>query len=248
MNTLTPLPTRPNGPPRGAAAEAELWLDLRHVSPGAEARALADAMPAARDTLPPAEGGAAGGPRSARGVLVAGPVHGPAGYRRLMRALSSAAAASPGAGPVAVEYPVATVNAMVNARLDRIGGWEAKAMRDRAGIAGAHLLYDALRRDLNSPDWVRALARGVPAPRLVWSTRPPAGPDRGAEYAEQCLLPGTAVALSPEALSAFARRAAVTGPATADLAEARRVAGILDWFGIHLDALDSPVARGRTSP
>lgn len=248
MNTLSPLPTHPLELSCGNAAEAELWLDRRRTSPEPAAPALADAAPAVHDTLPHAVGGAPGGARSERGVLVVGPVHGPVGYRRLMRTLLSAAEAIPGAGPVAVEYPLATVDALVNARLDRIGGWEAKAMLDRAGIAGAHLLYDALRRDLNSPEWVRVLGRGVPAPRLLWSTRPPAGPDRGAEYAERCLLPGTAVALSPEALSAFARRAAVTGPATADLAEARRVAGILDWFGIHLDALDSPLAPSRTSP
>ncbi|MDH6228335.1 hypothetical protein [Streptomyces sp. MJP52] len=243
MNTLTRLPPHPAGPPRGATAKAELWLDLRHTSPEAAAPDHAGAAHTAHDVLPAVAGGPPGEHRSARGVLVAGPVLGIAGYRRLTRELLSGAPAPSGARPLAVEYSVPAVDAVVNARLDRIGGWEAKAPHDRAGIAGAHLLYDAFRRDLRSPAWGRALGRGAPVPRLLWSTRPPAGPDRGAEYAERCLLPGTAVALSPEALSAFTRHAAVTAPASADLAEARRVAGILDRFGIRLAALDGPAPR-----
>src|SRR5690606_15602027 len=116
----------------------------------------------------------------------------------------------------------------------------AKAMRDRAGVAGAHLLYDALRRELASPQWTRALDRGLAAPGLLVSTRPMAGPDRGAEYARQCLLPGAAVALAPGALRSFADDDSAPRTSTVDLAEARRVVGILDWFGISLHALPGP--------
>ncbi|WP_406011026.1 hypothetical protein OG440_36510 [Streptomyces sp. NBC_00637] len=191
--------------------------------------------------MPPVVEGAPAGRLSANGTVVAGPAHGPAAFRRLMRELLAQASAAPAPGPegrpVAVEYSVPAVDALVNAGLDRMGGCEAKAMRFRAGIAGAHLLYDMLRRDLRSPGWTRAVARGIPAPYLLWSTTPGAGPDQGAEYAERCLFPGTAVALSPEALRTFVERGAVTGPTALDLVEARRVVRILDWFGIRLDTL-----------
>ncbi|MFF8591838.1 hypothetical protein ACF061_10360 [Streptomyces sp. NPDC015220] len=246
MNTLAPLPIRPAGPLR-RAAEVALWLDCRHISRDAADRARAEAAHTVHDMLPPAPGGASPERLSAAGVAVAGPVHGLVGYRRLMRRLRSEAAASRLTRPVAVEYPIHAVDARVNARLDWIGGCEAKAMRFRAGIAGAHLLYDALRRELRSPDWVRATDRGVPAPYLLWSTRPRSGPDRGAEYAGRCLFPGTAVALSPEALRTFALHGVVTGPTAVDLVEARRVVGVLEWFGIHLGALDVTAARGTTS-
>ncbi|MGW7425172.1 hypothetical protein ACWGJB_34945 [Streptomyces sp. NPDC054813] len=235
MNTLAPL--RPAGPLRGAAADVALWLDCRRTSREGAHRARAEAAHPVHDMLPPVSGTASPERRSADGTVVAGPVHGVAAYRRLMDELLSGATASPAARPVAVEYSLPAVDALVNARLDLIGGCEAKAMRFRAGIAGAHLLYETLRRDLCSPDWIRAADRGVPAPFLLWTTEPGAGPDQGAEYAGKCLFPGTAVALSPGALRAFAQHAAVTGPTAADLVEARRVAGVLDWFGIRLDAL-----------
>ncbi|MFF4657945.1 hypothetical protein [Streptomyces sp. NPDC001381] len=250
MNTLAPLRPRPAGPLR-RAADVALWLDCRRTSPERARQARADLAHTVHDMLPPLPRGHSPERRSADGTVVAGPVHGLAGYRRLMRRLLSRTAASPDSGPVArpvaVEYPIPAVDALVNARLDLIGSCEAKAMRFRAGIAGAHLLYDTLRRDLRSPAWVRAVARDVPAPYLLWTTEPCAGPDQGAEYAEKCLFPGTAVALSPDALRTFSRHAVVTGPTAVDLQEARRVAGILDWFGIRLDALDGPTARGTTT-
>ncbi|MFE7932642.1 hypothetical protein ACFU6S_28715 [Streptomyces sp. NPDC057456] len=232
-----------------------LWLDCRRTPPEAVARSRAEAAQTVRDLLLPVVQGAPADGLTANGTVVAGPVHGPAALRRLMRGLLSQAAAAPAPGPedrpvaVAVEYSVPAVDALVNAGLDRIGGCEAKAMRFRAGVAGAHLLYDMLRRDLSSPAWARAVARGIPAPYLLWSTTPGAGPDRGAEYAEQCLFPGTAVALSPDALRTFVERDAVAGPTTPDLVEARRVVGILDWFGIRLDTLvgaQAPTAQAPT--
>ncbi|MFH0178078.1 hypothetical protein ACIA6D_36280 [Streptomyces cacaoi] len=243
MGTLVRLPTRPPGPLPRAAADVTLWLDCRRTLPEAVARSRAEAGQTVRDVLPPVAEGAPAGHLTANGTVVAGPVHGPAEFRRLMRGLLSEASAAPAPGPqdrpvaIAVEYSVPAVDALVNAGLDRIGGCEAKAMRFRAGVAGAHLLYDMLRRDLRSPDWTRAAARGIPAPYLLWSTAPCAGPDRGAEYAEQCLFPGTAVALTPAALRTFGERRAVTGPTALDLVEARRVVGILDWFGIRLETL-----------
>lgn len=243
MGTLVPLATRPLGPLPRAVADVTLWLDCRRTPPEAVARSFAEAARTVGDMLPPVADVTSAGRRTANGTTVAGPVHGPAQFRHLMRRLLSEATAAPAPGPrdrpggVAVEYSIPAVDALVNAGLDRIGGCEAKAMRFRAGVAGAHLLYDMLRRDLRSPGWARATARGIPAPYLLWSTAPGAGPDRGAEYAERCLFPGTAVALSPAALRTFVERGSVTGPTALDLVEARRVVGILDWFGIRLDTL-----------
>ncbi|MFC8938926.1 hypothetical protein ACFT1B_12405 [Streptomyces griseoincarnatus] len=247
MDTLTPLPVRPAGPlRRAAAARVALWLDRRRApEPDGPAAGpvfdLAGAADAVQDLLPPAPENRSSGQLTAHGIRVVGPVHGGAGHRRLMRRLlSEASSASPAGRPTAIEYCVPAVDALVDARLDQVGGWEAKAMRSRAGIAGAHLLYDMHRRELASPQWTEAVARGAAAPRLLWSTRPGAGPDRGADLARRLLLPGTAVALSPRSLESFARHGVVTGPTVPDLAEAHRVVGVLDWFGIRLDDLDSP--------
>ncbi|CAL9373571.1 hypothetical protein [Streptomyces sp. enrichment culture] len=179
--------------------------------------------------------------------MITGPVHGPAAARRLLRRLLTAQATAGPAPRYLVEYPAPAVDALVNAGLDRIGGWEAKAMRDRAGVAGAHLLHDALRRELDSPQWLRALDRGWPAPGLLVSTRPMAGPDRGAGYARQCLLPGTAVALAPGALRSFTDDDSAVLRPSVDLVEARRVVRVLDWFGIRLDALHAPAAPAASS-
>jgi len=221
-------------------SRAGLWLDCRHRAPGAAAGTHDGEAHAVEDVLPPVGRPARPEYLSRGGVAITGPVHGPAAGGRLLRGLLAAHSATEVARRYVVEYPAPVVDALVNAALDRIGGWEAKAMRDRAGVAGAHLLYDALRRELASPQWTRALDRGLAAPGLLVSTRPMAGPDRGAEYARQCLLPGAAVALAPGALRSFADDDSAPRTSTVDLAEARRVVGILDWFGISLDALHGP--------
>ncbi|MET9116708.1 hypothetical protein ABZX38_21305 [Streptomyces longwoodensis] len=247
MNTLAPLPVRPAGPLRAAAtARTALWLDCRRTTRQSADQALAEAADTVRDMLPPDAGDPAPAHRSARGTIVVGPVHGLAAYQQLMRRLLPEATASPGRA-FAVEYPLWAVDALVDARLDLIGGCEAKAMRSTAGIAGAHLLYDAWRRDVQSPQWARAAERGATAPYLLWTTQPCAGPDRGAAYAGKCLFPGTALALSPTALRTFAQHGVVTGPSAVDITEARRVARVLDWFGIRLDTLEPSAAQAATS-
>ncbi|MER6692123.1 hypothetical protein [Streptomyces minutiscleroticus] len=178
--------------------------------------------------------------------MPAGPVYGLNEFRRLMRTLAERAermlACDDVFAPVVVEYPVPAVDVLVDARLDLIGSWEAKALRSRAGLAGAHLLYDEFRRALRSPHWSRLSAQGVPAPSLLWTTASVDGPARGVEYAQSCLFPGTTVALTPDALEEFGRRAAVTGPTALDLTDARRMAEALAWCGIRLEDLSRPDA------
>ncbi|MFE5732110.1 hypothetical protein ACFQ7A_14545 [Streptomyces sp. NPDC056528] len=253
MNLLAPLPTRSAGALRKAAETGTtLWLDHRHTSPSAplphtggetdeNVRGLllpgGPALPV--DAGPAAILAAAAGDRTAR----MGPVHSVTGYRqvmgRVLTALETAVAegAPPPPRPLAIEYSLPGADATADARLDLAGDWEAKAMRGRAGLAGAHLVYTALRHDLTTDRWARLAASGARAPYLLWTTTGPSVTvDHSVRYAERCLFPGTVLALSPAALREFDERGVVTGPTAPDAVGARRVAETLAWFGVRLDA------------
>ncbi|MFF4170677.1 hypothetical protein [Streptomyces sp. NPDC001744] len=252
MKLLAPLPTRPAGALRKAAeAGTALWLDHRHTPPSASLPhtggetdenvqgVLLPGGPALRaDAGPAAILAAAAGDRTA----TMGPVHSVTGYRqvmdRVLTALETAVAAGtpPPPLPLAIEYSVPGADAAADARLDLVGGWEAKAMRGRAGLAGAHLVYAALRHDLTTDRWARLAASGARAPHLLWTaTGPSVTVDRSVHYAERCLFPGTGLALSPAVLREFGERGVVTGPTAPDAVGARRVVDTLTWFGVRLD-------------
>ncbi|MFJ9721200.1 hypothetical protein ACIRP3_00420 [Streptomyces sp. NPDC101209] len=251
MSTHTPLPARPAGPLRRAGeAGVAIWLDCRHTSPCEPvpqpdphtAGVVQGVLLPGRPALPPgtdpdrivavlAEGRA----------VTMGPVNGVAGYRQAVNAaltaLETAVAAGLPTPPMGIEYSPAGVDAVVDARLDLAGSWEAKAMQGRAGLAGAHLLHAALRHDLATDRWTRLAAHGARAPFLLWSTTAPSlGVDTGVAYAQRCLFPGTALALSPAVLREFEARGVVTGPTAPDIVEAQRIVDTLGWFGVRLDA------------
>src|SRR5690606_6272446 len=164
MHTLVPSAARPPGqpprsslpppagPPHGTMSRAGLWLDCRHRAPGAAAGTHDGEAHAVEDVLPPAGRPARPEYLSRGGVAITGPVHGPAAGRRLLRGLLAAHSATEVARRYVVEYPAPVVAALVNSALDRSGGWEARAMRARAGGAGAHLRCAA--------SWPRRSGRG----------------------------------------------------------------------------------------
>lgn len=251
MSTHTPLPARPAGPLRRAAeAGVAIWLDCRHTSPcepvpqpdPPTAEAVHGVLLPGRPVLRPgAEPDRIAAVLADDRAVTVGPVGGVAGYRQAMdtvlTALERAVAAGNPTPPMAIEYSPAGVDATVDARLDLAGSWEAKAMRGRAGLAGAHLLHAALRRDLATDRWTRLAARGARAPYLLWSTTAPSlSADTSVAYAQRCLFPGTALALSPTVLREFEAQGVVTGPTSLDVLEAQRVIDTLGWFGVRLDA------------
>ncbi|MCX3061094.1 beta/alpha barrel domain-containing protein [Streptomyces beihaiensis] len=258
MSTFAPTPTRTTGPLRKATeAGVALWLDCRHTPASghvAQARAAVDertcgVLGGAPEGRSPRPGGIPAGLAvtavATDGTAVVGPVRSVVGYRRIMDVLLAdleALVASGGPLPVSptvIEYSLSDVDAAVDACLDLAGSWEAKAMRGLAGVAGAHLLYGALRRDLGSARWARLIAAGAQVPYLLWSCGPAVTADRGARLAEKCLFPGTGVALSPAALAEFGERGVVTGPTALDLDEAVRVAKALGWFDVNLNSLST---------
>ncbi|MFJ9121538.1 hypothetical protein ACIRJO_39165 [Streptomyces sp. NPDC102394] len=250
MSTHTPLPARPAGPLRRAGeARVAIWLDCRHLSPCEPvpqpdphtAGTVQGVLLPGRPTLPPgADPDQIAAVLAEDRAVTTGPVNGVAGYRQAMNtaltALETAVATGIPTPPIAIEYSPVGVDAVVDARLDLAGSWEAKAMRGRAGLAGAHLLHAALRHDLATDRWTRLAARGARAPFLLWSTTAPSlGVDTSVGYAQRCLFPGTALALSPAVLREFEARGVVTGPTPLDIVEAQRIIDTLGWFGVGLD-------------
>ncbi|WP_058045453.1 transaldolase family protein [Streptomyces roseifaciens] len=145
----------------------------------------------------------------------------------------------------AASVPVRRIDAVVDARLDAVGGHETAALRGRAGLATARLVRRAHRDFLASPRWRALAAAGAREPRPVWSLGGP--PVRSGESdilsgLAELAAPGATVALPEDVLGALDGQPTVTpaGPAGGgadDLRheDARRTISFLDWYGISAE-------------
>ncbi|MFC5723610.1 transaldolase family protein [Streptomyces gamaensis] len=136
--------------------------------------------------------------------------------------------------------PVTPLDTAVDALLDRDGTCEAKAMRGTAAVSTARLVHERHERLLDRPRWHALAARGARPQRLLWTAtcvRDPVLP--ATRYADRLTARGTACALTEETLRAVADhgRAVPRSWGARDYADARRLLGHLDWFGIDRDAL-----------
>jgi transaldolase len=99
---------------------------------------------------------------------------------------------------------VSRVDTEVDARLDRIGGPEAKELAGTIGIANARLAYAEFQRITASERWRRLAAKGARPQRPLWastSTKNPAYTD--VLYLEQLIGPDTINTVPPDTLAKF---------------------------------------------
>ncbi|GGX93300.1 transaldolase family protein [Streptomyces hiroshimensis] len=152
----------------------------------------------------------------------------------------------------AASVPVRRIDAVVDARLDAVGGHETAALRGRAGLATARLVQRAHRDFLASPRWRALAAAGAREPRPVWSLGGPpvrsgslpvrSGKSDILAGLAELAAPGATLALPEGARGALGGVPSVTpaGPAGGgrdDLRhdEARRTISFLDWYGISAE-------------
>jgi transaldolase len=99
---------------------------------------------------------------------------------------------------------VSRVDSEVDARLDRIGSEEARALRGRIGLANARLAYLEAEKVWASERWQALAARGANIQRLLWastSVKDPSYPD--AKYVAGLVAPHTVDTMPMSTLHAF---------------------------------------------
>lgn len=138
-----------------------------------------------------------------------------------------------GIGSVASLF-VSRVDTEVDRRLEAIGTDEALALRGRAGVANARLLYRAFEEILGTARWRELAEAGARPQRPLWAStgvKNPAYPDT--LYVTELVAPQTVNTMPGATLHAVADHGGITGPTVTDrYGEATRVLDAVESLGI----------------
>ncbi|HEY0684117.1 MAG TPA: transaldolase [Steroidobacter sp.] len=136
------------------------------------------------------------------------------------------------------------IDSLVDAKLDKMNTYEAKARRGRAAIASARLAYQHYKQWTNSDRW-RALAeKGVKPQRLLWastSSKDPAYKDT--MYVEALIAPNTVNTLPPATVDAYRDHGDPAVRIEDELSEAKETVQILRNLGIDLKSVSEQLER-----
>jgi transaldolase len=129
---------------------------------------------------------------------------------------------------------VSRVDTEIDSRLDKLGSPEAAAMRGKAAIANARLVYKHYERVFSSPRWAALRDAGATPQRPLWastSVKDPAYPDT--RYVTDLVAPGVVNTMPEATLRAFADHGRVPAEPIQDhYGEARQVIDTLQHIGI----------------
>jgi transaldolase len=136
------------------------------------------------------------------------------------------------------------IDTLVDAKLDKMNTYEAKAARGQAAIASARLAYQYFKQWTGSDRW-RALAeKGVKPQRLLWastSSKDPAYKDT--MYVEALIAPDTVNTLPPATVDAYRDHGEPAVRIEDNVAEAKQTVQILRNLGIELKAVSEQLER-----
>src|SRR5215469_5799533 len=129
---------------------------------------------------------------------------------------------------------VSRVDTEIDSRLDKIGTSEAAAMRGKAAIANARLVYKHYERAFSSPRWAALRDAGATPQRPLWastSVKDPAYPDT--RYVTELVAPGVVNTMPEATLRAVADHGDVPADSVREhYGEARQVIDTLQHIGI----------------
>ena len=132
---------------------------------------------------------------------------------------------------------VSRVDTEIDARLDKIGSKEAKALRGQAAIANARLAYQAYEQVFSSDRWKALEAQGGRPQRPLWAStgvKDPAFDDT--RYVVDLVAPGTVNTMPEATLDAVADHGVISGDTiTGSYADAQRVLDELAEVGVDYD-------------
>jgi transaldolase len=132
---------------------------------------------------------------------------------------------------------VSRVDSEVDARLDKIGSDEAKALRGKAAIANARLAYELYEKKLDTDRWRTLLAAGAKPQRPLWastSTKDPSYDDT--MYVVDLVADGVVNTMPEPTIHAVADHGKITGDTIRpNYADAHEVLDALTAIGIDYD-------------
>jgi transaldolase len=132
---------------------------------------------------------------------------------------------------------VSRVDTEIDARLDKLGSKEAKAVRGQAAIANARLAYQAYEEIFSSDRWNALAALGARPQRPLWAStgvKDPAYEDT--RYVVDLVATGVVNTMPEATLNAVADHGTVRGDSiTGEYASAHRVLADLAAVGIDYD-------------
>src|SRR3984893_9153653 len=100
---------------------------------------------------------------------------------------------------------VSRVDSEVDARLDKLGSDEARALRGKAAIANAQLAYKHYEQAFDSDRWRALEAAGAKPQRPLWASTSTKNPDyRDVIYVEELVAPGVVNTMPEATIHAFA--------------------------------------------
>ena len=140
---------------------------------------------------------------------------------------------------------VSRVDTEVDARLDKIGSEEAKALRGKAAIANAQLAYQRYSEVFSGDRWQALADAGAHPQRPLWASTSTKNPDyRDVIYVEELIAPGTVNTMPEPVIHAFADHGEIRADTiTGSYAQAQRVLDDLEALGISYDDVVQTLER-----
>lgn len=140
---------------------------------------------------------------------------------------------------------VSRVDSEVDARLEKIGSDEAKALRGKAAIANAQLAYQHYEQAFDSDRWRALAAAGAKPQRPLWASTSTKNPDyRDVMYVEELVAPGVVNTMPEATIHAFADHGEVkVGVVQASYKQAQGVIDGLAALGISFDEVTDVLER-----
>ncbi len=107
---------------------------------------------------------------------------------------------------------VSRVDSEVDARLDKIGTPEARALRGQAAIANARLAYELFEQKKATGRWAALAARSAPEQRPLWASTSTKNPEyRDTMYVDDLIAPAIVNTMPEATIRAVADHGAVSG-------------------------------------
>jgi transaldolase len=142
------------------------------------------------------------------------------------------------AGVSVASFFVSRIDALVDARLDRLNTPHTRAVRGAAATACACLAYAEWKRLYAQPRWTALAERGGEPQRLLWAST--SAKDRrysDVKYLDELAAAGTVTTVPIETLAAYRDHGTPALRIENKLTEARRVADELADLDLELDAV-----------
>lgn len=149
-------------------------------------------------------------------------------------------------------FYISRMDAAVDVKLDQLLGAiddeerkaELRALRGKAAIANARLVYAAYQEMVSGPRWEALARKGARTQRCLWASTGSKNPAyRDVRYVEELIGPDTVNTMPPALIAAFLDHGRVERTLDADVDQARQVITALARFGVDLHEIGRQLQR-----